>query len=190
MIDRIEAFLADLDQALEKQAAGETLKLYNIGRSSLVWQYAYTATTKDFDILRPQGSERLLALALELFGKGTPKADEYGLYLEVVEEALPPVPAGYETRAVPVAGNWKVLRVYHLDPHDLAATKLRRFGAKDREDIRLLCDLGHLDADRLEAILEKAFLWNLDKDGDRFRDDAFAHLRIVQRYLRGEIREY
>ena len=65
-----------------------------------------------------------------------------------------------------------------------------RFASKDREDIRMLCDLGLLEEDKLEQTLEMAFRYNLPKDGDPFRDYAFEHLRIVQRYLRGEIREF
>jgi hypothetical protein len=112
------------------------------------------------------------------------------LYLEVVEQGLPPVPAGYEKRATRAEGPWRVIELYHLDPHDLAATKLRRFAPKDRADVRLLCDRDLLDPDRLEEILEKAFWFTLEKDGDEFRDAAFRSLRTVQRYLRGEIDEF
>lgn len=49
MKERIEAFLADLDQALATQAQGAKLQLYHIGRSALVWQYDYVATTADIE---------------------------------------------------------------------------------------------------------------------------------------------
>src|SRR5438128_9874861 len=99
MRDRLEAFLTDLDQALAPQAEGETFHVYHIGRSALVWEYDYSATTHDFDILRPRGAERLVDLALQWFGRNTRKAKEHDLYLEVVDPALPPMPAGYENRA-------------------------------------------------------------------------------------------
>src|SRR3954464_5707659 len=139
MKERMVAFLSDLDEALAAQAGGAGLDVYHIGRSALVWEYDYEATTQDFDILLTQGGEILLELALQLFGRGTRKAKDHGLYLETVNPALPPVPSGYKERAKRVDGLWKVLRVYHLEPHDLAATKLRRFAPKDRADIRLLC---------------------------------------------------
>ena len=166
------------------------LDIYHIGRSALVWEYDYIVTTADFDILKPRGGEELLDLALSLFGRGTEGAKLLGLYLEVVPEGLPPAPVGYEKRAKRIEGPWAVLRVYHLDPHDLAATKLRRFAAKDREDIRQLCDLGHLEPRRLEEVLEKAFLFVHEKDGDEFRDAAFRNLHVVQQYLNGEINEF
>ena len=187
---RLLAFFEDVDASLRDEAAGETLAIYHIGRSALVWKYEYVATTQDVDILRPIGGERLLQLALGRFGRDTPKARTHGLYLEVVERSLPPVAPSYQKRAVLVAAPWHVLRLYHLDPHDLAVTKLRRFSPKDREDIRMLCDLDELDPERLEAILETAFYYNLEKDGDEFRDAAFRSLGIVQQYLRGDIDEF
>ena len=190
MKDRIMAFMDDLDLALHPHANGETLNVYHIGRSALVWEYDYAVTTSDIDFFRPHGNERLVEMALQLFGRDTPKASEHGLYLDAVYSALPPAPTGYERRARQVDGPWQVLRIYHLEPHDLAATKMRRFAPKDREDIRMLCDLGLLEEAKLELTLEKAFPFNLPKDGDSYRDEAFEHLRIVQRYLRGEIREF
>lgn len=190
MKDRIRAFMDDLDQTLQPHANGEVLAIYHIGRSALVWEYDYAATTSDIDFFRPRGDQRLAELALRLFGRETAKAIQHGLYLDPVYDALPPAPGGYERRATRVAGPWRILEIYHLEPHDLAATKMRRFAPKDREDIRQLCDLNLLDEHQLEQTLESAFRFNHEKDGDPFRDNAFEHLRIVQRYLRGEIREF
>jgi hypothetical protein len=188
--DRIRAFLDAIDEALASAANGATLNVYHIGRSALVWEYDYIETTMDIDILRPKGGEALVEVVLSLFGRGTAGAKEHGLYLDVVNEAFPPMPGGYERRAKRVEGSWRVLCVFHLDPHDLAASKLRRFAPRDRQDVRQLCDWGHLDPSRLEEILEKAYPFNLEKDGDEFRDAAFRHLQIVQQYLRGDIAEF
>lgn len=190
MKDRIVLFLTAVDDALAAVAEGKTLDIYHIGRSALVWAYGYIETTTDIDVLCPRGEEALVEAALRLFGRETEGAKAHGLYLDVVNEAYPPMPGGYERRAKQVENPWKVLRVFHLDPHDLAASKLRRFAARDRQDIRQLGDWGHLDPDRLHEILEKAFPFNLEKDGDEFRDAAFRNLRVVQQYLRGEIAEF
>jgi hypothetical protein len=188
--DRILAFLTAIDGALAAAAPGGTLDVYHIGRSALVWEYDYVATTSDIDVLCPKGAADLVERAVALFGRETDGAKAHGLYLDVVNEAFPPMPGGYERRAHQVEGPWKVLKVYHLDPHDLAASKLRRFAPRDREDIRQLCDWGHLDPAKLKEILEKAFHFIHEKDGDEFRDKAFEHLRVVQKYLRGEITEF
>jgi hypothetical protein len=190
--DRIEAFLADLDQTLQGRANGEYLNVFHIGRSSLIWRYDYAATTTDIDILEPRGGTqgRLLRLALELFGEGTHKAQEHGLYLQPVHEDFPPTPNGYKERAEAVPGPWRVLRVYWLEPHDFAVTKLKRFEPRDRQDLRLLCDAGLLGAECLKERLVSAFPWDLEKDGDAARDAAFRNLDLVTRYLAGEITDF
>ena len=89
MKERIRGFIDDLDRSLQPHADGETLDVYHIGRSALVWEYDYTATTSDIDMFRPQGDPRLIDLALQLFGRDTAKADEHGLYLDAVYPAFP-----------------------------------------------------------------------------------------------------
>ena len=126
----------------------------------------------------------MLEEAIRLFGRSTPKAAEHGLYLEQVPEGLPPVPGNFAQRAVEVEERLIVLRLFHLEPNDLATTKLKRFWAKDREDIRMMCDFDLLDPDQLQIRLESAFRYTMEKDGDRDRDAAFAHLKVVQKYLR------
>jgi hypothetical protein len=190
MKEKIEAFLADVDRALAAVANGQTLEVYNIGRSALVWAYGYIETTKDFDFLRPKDGLELAELAVRLFAKDTAKAAEHGLYLEMIPEPFPPMPQMYKQRAKRVEGPWTVLRVYHLDPHDLIASKLRRFSAADRQDTRMLCDQFPIDPAFLEQILESAYPFCLPKDGDEYRDSAFRSLHVVQQYLRNEIDEF
>jgi hypothetical protein len=188
MKTQIEAFLADLDECLVPHANGDRLTICHIGRSSLVWQYGFTSTTSDIDMIGVDGA--LADLAISLFGKGSEKAREHGLYLDIVNAGLPPVPHGHMRRATKRDGPWKVIEVHHLEPNDLAATKLKRFSAKDREDIRLLCDAGMIDEERLQESFENAFIWTMEKDGDPIRDRAAANLRTVKQYLRGEIKEF
>ena len=70
------------------------------------------------------------------------------------------------------------------DPNDLAVTKLKRFHAKDRQDLQILCDSTGLDPDRLSKGLDSAFAWP-DKDNpDRERAVA-ANLERVVAYLEG-----
>jgi hypothetical protein len=185
MTDLILRFLNDLDAALAPEAGERRLILYHIGRSALVWQYGFAAATADIDVihLTTDGSP-LLEKALRLYGKHSAKAAEYNLYLESIPEGLPPVPVGFFRRATEVQRPWQAIQLFHLEPNDLAATKLNRFSAKDQEDIREMCDRELLDPDLLERRLESAFLFSLAKDGDEIRDGAFAHLRVVQRYLR------
>lgn len=188
MNPEILRFFQELDAALIPMANGQRLDLYHIGRSALVWRFQATFSTKDIDVVQlqtPPSQHALLLKAQELFGRDSAKARELGLYLDPVPDPLPPVPAGFKSRCTEEAGDWQVIRLWQLEVHDLAATKMRIFRPQDRQDLRFLCDLGLLQAAQLRESLEKAWIWSLEKDGDPLRDAAFAHLQIVIDYLEG-----
>ncbi len=184
--DEILQFLQTIDVELALHAsAGERLDLYLIGRSALILRYGLNLATRDVDIVHDHGSA-LEVKAVELFGRGTRNAERIGFYLEPVPHGLPPIPGGYFHRAVDIAGNWRVLRPKLPEPHDLAATKLKRFHAKDRQDLQILCDSGDLDSGRLREALESAFAWA--EKGDPDREQALANLTRVVDYLKGKTR--
>jgi hypothetical protein len=187
MKDRIIAFLNDLNRALKPIADGERLDLYHIGRSALVWKHGFVAATVDVDVITQHGNERLMSEAIRVFGAGTDKAKEHDLYLEEVPAGLPPVWGGCFKRATEVAERWSVIRLFHLEDHDFAVTKLKRFSAKDREDIRIMCDQGLLNPDTLTERVRAAYLLhneqNPDKDDDPSAEAAFANLKVVAKYL-------
>jgi Nucleotidyltransferase of unknown function (DUF6036) len=183
--DEILAFLQAIDAELVSHAPrGETVDLYLIGRSALIVRFDLNLATRDVDIVHFHGSE-LERIAVELFGKGTANAERLGFYLEPVPQGLPPIPGGYCHRSENVAGPWRVLRPKQPEPHDLAATKLKRFHAKDRQDLQILCDSGQLEADRLKKVLESAFAWAEKDDPDRAI--AERNLARVIDYLEGHM---
>ena len=186
MKDRIVRFLNALDAALVSGAAGERLDLYHIGRSALVWKHGFQSATEDIDVVRPRDDQRLVEEAVRLFGRGTPKAVEFGLYLEVVPGALPPVWGGCYKRATEVGERWAVIRLFHLEDHDFAVTKLKRFAPKDQQDIRAMCDLGLLDPEVLAQRVVDAYQLRLrdNKDEDEGRVAADENVKVVLTYLR------
>jgi hypothetical protein len=190
MKDQIQRFLQRIDEELALHAAeGERLDVYQLGRTVLVQHYAFPLTTTDFDIVRYDS--RLQDKMIEKFGKGTPAARELGLYLDPVDNGLPPLPHGYEKRCREVSGNWQVLRVWALEIHDFAASKMKSFRPKDREDLQMMCDRGMLDAANLRNSLEAAYPFSVpgkDDDDDPGRVKAFRHLTIVMEYLAGNRR--
>lgn len=184
--DEILGFLEAIDAELVGHAKeGERLDLYLIGRSALILRYGLNIGTKDVDIVHFHGSHLELK-AVELFGKGTRNTERFGFYLEPVAQGLPPIPGGYGPRSAEIPGRWRVLRPMQPEPHDLAVTKLKRFHAKDREDLQILCDSGELAADRLRERLESAFAWAEKEDPDR--DLAARNLARVIEYLEGRSR--
>lgn len=189
MRERILAFLADLDADLAERAGTERLDLFLIGKAAIILFYGGEeagAVTADVDVVQvSHPASPLLALAIERFGKGTPAARRHGLYLEGVLTEIPPLPGGFRKRCVPMPGEWRALDVWQPEAHDLAASKLKRYASKDKQDLQHLCDKGLIDGTRLREALESAFEWHLEKDGDPNRDRAFANLARVVAYLDG-----
>jgi hypothetical protein len=188
MNQQIRRLLDEMDAELSRHARPEErLDLYHIGRSVLLFHYgAAGLTTNDFDVVWMRESE-LEERAAALFGKGTARAEAIGLYLDLVAQGLPPVPQWFRKRSTAVPGLWRVLRLWELEPHDDAATKLKSFRPQDRQDLQFLCDAGLLRAGDLTASLESAFAWIMEKDGDEGRDRAFANLKRVLEYLEGRV---
>ncbi len=186
--DGILEFLHEIDNHLVPFAkAGETLNFPLLGRSALVLGFGLRLMTKDVDVVYLHDSP-LMDRALEAFGKGTVAATRHGFYLEGVASGLPPLPGGYQRRCVAIPGSWRILRPGRPEIHDLAATKLSRFHARDREDIRILADTGDLTVEELQAAVDSAFAFHADEDEDDKRRTAYANLREVVAYLEGRRR--
>lgn len=141
------------------------------------------------DFIRSADVSDLQKKAMELFGKDTDQAKVWRLFLEEVPMGLPPVPGRYRRLAQELPGDWKVLRPYQLDPHDLAVTKLKRFHTTDREDLRILCDSGELSVARLEQAFDSAYPYPFDKIDDPACDHVPDNYRRVLDYLEGRSRD-
>jgi hypothetical protein len=194
MRERILKFLAALDAVLASQTPeGQRLDLYVIGKAAVILFYGGEqagAMTSDVDVVQiSHPPVPLLSIALERFGEGTPAAREHDLYLQSVPDGIPPLAASFRKRCTPMAGDWKVLVVWQPDANDLAASKLKRYASKDRDDLRHLCDNGLLRAEKLRQSLEGAFLWEPEDSGDPDRERAFANLNKVIAYLEGDSRD-
>jgi hypothetical protein len=192
--ERILKFLAAIDTVLLSQATeGQRLDLYVIGKAAVILFYGGEqagAMTADVDVVQiSHPLAPLLSIALERFGEGTPAAKEHDLYLQSVPDGIPPLAASFRKRCTRVAGDWKVLTVWQPEANDLAASKLKRYASKDRDDLRHLCDNEFLDAERLRQSLEGAFMWETEESGDSDRERAFANLDKVIAYLEGDSRE-
>jgi hypothetical protein len=185
----IERFLHAIDDELERFARpGERLDLYLLGRSALILRYGLALATKDVDLVTRMDVPDLQRKAFELYGKGTANSRIWGLYLEGVPEALPPLPGSYRRLAVDLPGNWKVLQPKQLELHDLAVTKLKRFHAGDREDLQILCSAG-LTKEGLERALNSAFPFGMDDDEDPDCKRINDHCRKLIDYLEGRSRD-
>jgi hypothetical protein len=194
MTDQIRVFLDRLDEELLPFAKdGARYDMFLFGRAALVLSHGFSLSTQDIDIVWTRSSA-LEQKAIELVGKGSRLAKSLGLYLDPVPQGLPPLPSGFRNRCEPIPGNWKVLRVWVLEVHDLATTKLKSFRPQDREDLQMLCDRGLLNATKLAESLRSAFPFRSPKIEDAEDDPdspdwsrALANLKRVEAYLAGSI---
>ncbi len=194
MRERILKFLDAIDAMLMSQAfEGQRLDLYVIGKAAVILFYdgeQAGAMTSDVDVVQiSHPPAPLLSIALERFGKGTAAAKEHDLYLESVPDGIPPLAAGFRKRSTQMTGDWKVLAVWQPEANDLAASKLKRYASKDKDDLRHLCDKGLLQVENLRRSLEGAFIWETEESGDPDRERAFANLGKVIAYLEGNSRD-
>ncbi len=181
--DTLLAFLDGIDAELASRAApGEKLDLHLLGRSALILGYGVRLMTKDVDVVDVAGSH-LLMVAVQLFGKGCSGHQRYGVYLKTVASGLPPLPTGYQKRYSAIPGPWRVIRLWLPEAHDLIVTKLRRFHAGDREDVRILCDTGAVDANTLQERFDLAYAFSDPDDPHVLK--AVIHLDLTKEYLDG-----
>lgn len=185
--DEILAFLGAIDAELARHAEpGELLDLHLLGRSALILGYGVRLMTKDVDVVDIRDSH-LLGVAIDGFGRDTPGHATHGFYLEAISSGLPPLPSGYQERCVDFPGAWQVLRPKRPEVHDLVVTKLRRFHLGDREDVRILCDTGDVEAAVLRERFDLAHCFS-DRDDPRVVS-ATRHLDRVVDYLDGRRRD-
>ena len=67
-------------------------------------------------------------------------------------------------------------------------TKLKRFHAGDREDLRILSDAGDLTGDGLERALDSAYPFGMDEEEDPACKRVNENLRKLIDYLEGQSR--
>jgi hypothetical protein len=98
--------------------------------------YGLPRPTVDIDYLTvvPLGeTTHLEALA----GKGSALHAKHGVYVQHV--GIVTAPENYEHRLTPIVlSSYRRLRLFGLDPYDLALSKLERNSARDREDVKFL----------------------------------------------------
>ena len=136
------AFLDAVDAALPARVS-----LHCLGGFIVSVCHGLKRPTADIDVLAVAPHQRLDAL-LTMAGKGSRLARKHRLYIDYVTVAT--VPDSYEDRLQPVFPDRFVnLRLFALDPYDLALAKLERNHDVDRDDVRLLARAVPLEIDVL-----------------------------------------
>jgi hypothetical protein len=138
------SFFDDLDEMLR-----EPTELHCCGGFIVIYSYGVARTTNDVDFISLVPNQLRERLS-ELGGRGSALFEKYKVYLDPVTVTSPP--DGYESRLKPLfPGVWRFLKLYALEAHDLALTKLERNYERDREDVQRLARAGHLDRETLSS---------------------------------------
>ena len=174
MIDRdLRDFIVLLDVHLAARNLSSVL--YLSGGAAVVLCYGGAEKTKDVDAVGPKDA----ALeALEAFaGRNSEVHRKTGLYFECVPPlyaAAGGIPGALAERAaaVELGIELKAIELRALEIHDLIVSKIRRLGAKDREDIRLLTQHPDFDADTLIDRYAQAREWTRMDEALLEQDDA------------------
>lgn len=141
-------FLSELDRA-----ASEPVDFHCLGGFVVTLVYGSVRTTSDIDVLTFVPKTESSAL-VNLGGKQSLLQDQYKVYLDPVSVATPP--EDYDQRLIEIfPGAFKNIRMFALDPYDIALTKLERNSPKDRADVKHLARTVPFDLEVLRARYDK-----------------------------------
>ena len=142
-------FLTSLDASLD-----EPVDLHCMGGFAVSQYFGLERETADLDVLSLIPT--VLATRVEtLAGFGSALHKKHGVYIERVGVAN--YPASYEDRLIRAFPVWRNVRLWVLDPHDLALTKLERSNDRDIQDVIFLARSGLIDRLTLVSRFEAEF---------------------------------
>jgi Nucleotidyltransferase of unknown function (DUF6036) len=162
------SFLRELDSSVD-----EHIRLDCMGGFVVSMVYGFSRPTGDLDVLEIAPREAGWPM-LELGMQGGPLHKKYKIYLDHVGVAH--VPEDYEERLSEISPKaFKHLRLFALDPYDLALSKLERNVQRDRDDVMHLARTVPFDLEVLKDRYQKELRWQL---GNPDREDLTLRLWI------------
>lgn len=147
-------FLDALDSRL-----GAPTDLHCIGGFVMTLQYGISRATADIDVMEAAPTSSLTELQ-RVAGRDSELDRRIHVYLQVVRVAM--YPQDYESRLVSMwPGRFRRLRLFALEAHDLALTKLERNSEVDRQDVQRLAAGGWINEAMLKERYETEYRPNL-----------------------------
>ena len=145
---------------VELDALAETpIRMVCMGGFVLSMLYDLPRATSDVDVLETAPMSVGYAL-IEQAGEGSVLHKKYGVYMETV--AVAHLPEDYDQRLTELfPGALAKIRLYALDPYDLALSKLERNSPRDIYDIRWLAKRIPLDPDLLRQRYEQEMAYQV-----------------------------
>ncbi len=142
LLDPWKSFFAEMDAALSQEVV-----LHCLGGFVAKMIYDLPRETSDVDVL-PIASNKEIDSVIRTAVEGSELHKKYGVYLQVV--GLAPIPEEYESRLTEMfPGALEQVRLFALDPYDLALSKLERNSQRDRDDVKHLARVVPFDVEIL-----------------------------------------
>ena len=142
------SFLSEIDSEVK-----EDVEIHCLGGFVVSVLYGLERPTADVDVMliAPRSESEHL---IELAGKGSTLHCKYKVYLDHV--TIVTVPEDYDQRLIEMfPQTFAHLKLYALDPYDLALAKLERNIQRDRDDIKYLARIIPFDLRLLKERYEK-----------------------------------
>ena len=138
-----KSFFAAINRTLNEETRLEIL-----GGFVVTILYDAPRTTADVDVISVIPNTETGNL-IEMAGEGSPLHKKHGVYLDRVGIAT--LPENYEERLTEIfADEFQTLRLFALDPYDIALAKIERNIDRDREDVKFLAEVVPFDLQILE----------------------------------------
>src|ERR1051326_7717000 len=143
-----KSFFTEIDDSLHEEMA-----LHCLGGFVMTMLYGMDRPTADVDVL-PLGVNSATESLMRLAGEGSVLHKKYGVYLQIV--GIAQIPLNYEDRLTEMfARTFDHLRLFALDPYDLALSKIERNTQRDRDDVKHLARTLPLELDVLKDRLKR-----------------------------------
>ena len=138
------SFLKEIDDSLASE-----ISFHCFGGFAIELLYDLPRETVDLDIMATVVRDRYDEL-FELAGKGSALHKKYKVYLDLVG-AIAVVPDDYEERLIPITtADFKHIRLFVMEPHDIVLAKLGRNTSKDIQDVMYLAKVVDLSTETLQ----------------------------------------
>jgi len=159
----------DLEHAIRAACdVARDTEVWVFGSQSLLGQYpdAPEALRTSIEVdVDPRTRPEMVDAIDGTLGEGSRFHETHGFYVHGVSIENATLPAGWERRTVVVRNpNTNDATGRCLGAHDLAASKLAAFRAKDREFVRVLLENGLVDARKLTRLIDRLPLSREQRD--------------------------
>jgi Nucleotidyltransferase of unknown function (DUF6036) len=131
----------------------EPIEFHCLGGFVITLLYGFERSTADIDVISITPRNAVSKL-VDYAGKGSPLHKEYGIYLDVVGIAT--IPENYDKRLCQISKTtFKNIKLFALDPYDIALAKIERNIQRDRDDVKYLAKVVPFDLDILKERYQK-----------------------------------